>query len=156
MDVRVGDKSAESVCLSVSGLTAEPFDIQTQNLVEALTLIISRISSKVKVIGQRSRSPHWKNVNFGLFDVVTCVDCADPFCYEILGYVMSRRDLTSFNDIKARILIRRARRGRAHQRSGIFILCIYTAFFNIGNIKYLVFVYTWAWKVFSQGSLHAV
>ena len=38
--------------MSVSALTAEPFDIQTRNLVEALTLIISRISLKVKVIGQ--------------------------------------------------------------------------------------------------------
>ncbi len=46
-----------SVCLSVSALTAEPFDIQTRNLVEALTLQISRMSLKVKVIGQRSRSP---------------------------------------------------------------------------------------------------
>ncbi len=50
-----------SVCLSFSALTAEPFDIQTQNLVEALTLN-SRMSSKVKVIGQSSRSPGWKNV----------------------------------------------------------------------------------------------
>ncbi len=40
------------VCQLVSALTAEPFDIQTRNLVEALTLIISRMSSKVKVIGQ--------------------------------------------------------------------------------------------------------
>ncbi len=46
-----------SVCLLVSALTAEPFDIQTRNLLEALTLIISQMSSKVKVIGQRSRSP---------------------------------------------------------------------------------------------------
>ncbi len=45
------------VCLLVSALTAEPFDIQTRNLVEALTLIISRMSSKIKVICQRSRSP---------------------------------------------------------------------------------------------------
>ncbi len=36
---------------------AEPFDIQTRNLVEALTLIISQVSLKVMVIGQRSRSP---------------------------------------------------------------------------------------------------
>ncbi len=80
------------------------------------------MSSKVKVT-------MLKNVNFGLFDCMTCVDCADPFCYEILGYVMSRCDimtsrrdiLTSFNDIKARILTRRAHRGRARQRSGVFI-----------------------------------
>ncbi len=49
------------VCVSVSALPAEPFDIQTQNLVEALTLTISRMSLKVKVIGQRSRSPGRKN-----------------------------------------------------------------------------------------------
>ncbi len=45
------------VCLTVSALMAEPFDVQTQSLVEALTLIISRMNSKVKVIGQSSRSP---------------------------------------------------------------------------------------------------
>ena len=49
-----GIKSVPSVCVcvSVNALTAEPFDIQTRNLVEALTLIISRMSSKVKVKGQ--------------------------------------------------------------------------------------------------------
>ena len=56
-----GIKSVPSVCVcvcvSVSALMAEPFDIQNQNLVEALTLIIFRMSLKVKVIGQRSRSP---------------------------------------------------------------------------------------------------
>ncbi len=45
------------VCSSVSALPAEPLKIRTQNLVEGLTLTISWISSKVKVIGQRSRSP---------------------------------------------------------------------------------------------------
>ncbi len=44
-----------SVCSSVSALTDEPFDIRTQNLVERLTLTISRMSLTVKVIGQRSR-----------------------------------------------------------------------------------------------------
>ncbi len=41
--------SNDPVCLSVSALTAEPFDIQSGNLAEGLTLIISRMSSKVKV-----------------------------------------------------------------------------------------------------------
>ncbi len=40
------------VCLSVAALTAEPFDVKTHNLVDALTLIISRMSLKVKVKGQ--------------------------------------------------------------------------------------------------------
>ncbi len=52
-----GIKSVPSVCVSVSALMAEPFDIQTRNLVEALTLIISQMSLNVKVIGQRLRSP---------------------------------------------------------------------------------------------------
>ena len=47
-----------SVCLSVSALTAEPFDVRSRNLVQGLTLIISWMSSMVKVIGQRSRSPN--------------------------------------------------------------------------------------------------
>ncbi len=57
---RVKNRSRLCVCQLVCALTAESFDIRTRNLVEALTLIISRMSSKVKVIGQRSRSPGWK------------------------------------------------------------------------------------------------
>ena len=48
------------VCLFVGTLTAEPFDISSQNLVYGLTLMISRTSLMVKVIGQRSRSPGQK------------------------------------------------------------------------------------------------
>ncbi len=44
------------VCVSVNALMGELLDVRTQNLVEALTLIISRMSLKVKVVGQRSRS----------------------------------------------------------------------------------------------------
>ncbi len=51
-----GMESVPSVCVSVYALMAEPFDIRFQNMVEALTLI-SWMSSKVNVIGQRSRSP---------------------------------------------------------------------------------------------------
>ena len=40
------------VCLFVSALTAEPFDIWSRDLVQGLTLIISRTSLLVKVIGQ--------------------------------------------------------------------------------------------------------
>ncbi len=54
-----GMESVPSVCVSVYALMAEPFDIRFQNMVEALTLI-SWMSSKVNVIGQRSRSPGWK------------------------------------------------------------------------------------------------
>ncbi len=55
-----GIKSVPSVCLSVTTLPAKSLNVWTQNLVEGLTLTISRISSKVKVIGQRSRSLGWK------------------------------------------------------------------------------------------------
>ncbi len=44
---------------SVSALSIEPFDVQTQNLVQGLTLTISWTGWKVKVIGQRSRSLGW-------------------------------------------------------------------------------------------------
>ncbi len=43
------------VCLLVSALTGESCDVRTQNFVDKSTLAISRMSSKVKVIGQRSR-----------------------------------------------------------------------------------------------------
>ena len=49
-----------SVCVSVSVLTAEPFDIRSRNLVQGLTLIIPWRSLKVKVIGHRSRSSNSK------------------------------------------------------------------------------------------------
>ena len=67
-----------SMCLLVSAIPSEPFDVQTQNLVEgftltiSLTLTISRMSSKVKVIGQRSRSLGGKNVTFGFSYGLTC------------------------------------------------------------------------------------
>ena len=44
------------VRLLVSALTDEPIAVQTHNSAEELTLTISRMSLKVKVIGQRSRS----------------------------------------------------------------------------------------------------
>ncbi len=44
------------VCASVSALLAQLFDVHAENLVEALIFIISRMTSKIKVIGQRSRS----------------------------------------------------------------------------------------------------
>ncbi len=55
------------VCLSVSALTAEPCVVWSQNLAQGLTLIISWMSSKMKVIGQRSRSPGQKTWFPGFF-----------------------------------------------------------------------------------------
>ncbi len=49
------------MCLSVSTLTAEPFDVRTQNLIETLTMTISRMRLKVKVA-------RLKNVIFGVSD----------------------------------------------------------------------------------------
>ena len=57
------------VCLFVSTLTAELFDIWSRNLVQRLTLIISRTSLLVKVIGQRSRSRGKKNDIFRISDL---------------------------------------------------------------------------------------
>ena len=48
------------VCVSVSILMAEPFGVQSRNLVHGLTLIISWTSWMGMVIGQRSRSPGLK------------------------------------------------------------------------------------------------
>ncbi len=62
------------VCLSVSALTAQRFEVRTQNLVDVCTLIISRMSSKVKVIGQRSRSSCWKTWIFDTSDGMAHVD----------------------------------------------------------------------------------
>ena len=44
------------VCLSVSTLTAEPFDVWSRYLVQGLILMTSWPGLMVKVIGQRSRS----------------------------------------------------------------------------------------------------
>ena len=43
---------AECLCLIVSAFSSEPFDVQTKNLVEGLTLKTSQMNSKVNVIGQ--------------------------------------------------------------------------------------------------------
>ncbi len=59
-------ESVPSVCVPVNALTAEPFGIQSKNLVEALTLIISWMSTKVKVIGQSRQVI--KNMNFEVSD----------------------------------------------------------------------------------------
>ena len=48
------------VCLLVSAIPPEPFNIRTQNLQESLTLTTIRMSLKVRVICLRSRSPGWK------------------------------------------------------------------------------------------------
>ena len=57
-----------SVCVCVrqlvSTLTAEPFDLRMQNLVEGFTLTKSRTSSKVKVKGQ---GRHFKKRDFRTF-----------------------------------------------------------------------------------------
>ena len=59
-----GIKSVPSVCLPVCvylcTLLAEPFEIRAQNVVDGLTLTISQLRSKLKVIGQSSRSLAWK------------------------------------------------------------------------------------------------
>ena len=62
-----GIKSVLCSCVCVSALPAEPFDIRTQNSVEGLTLIISRMSLKVEV-----KVASLKNMIFGFSDGLTC------------------------------------------------------------------------------------
>ncbi len=62
------------VCLYVSALTAEPFDVETQNLVEALTLIMSRMSLKVKAKGQGHQIEKRDFRSFFVYSVMTSSD----------------------------------------------------------------------------------
>ena len=59
-------------------------------------MITARMSSKVKGQGR-----HIGKCEFRIFNGVTCVDCVDPFCHDILGHVMSRRDVMTSLDIRA-------------------------------------------------------
>ena len=63
-----------SVCQLVSTVMAEPFEVRTPNLVQVLTLMISKSNLMVKVIGQRSRSPGHKTwflaVQLGYFGTI--------------------------------------------------------------------------------------
>ncbi len=90
-----------SVCLLVSALLAEPLDIVTRNSVWMLTSTISRISSKVKVIGQRSRSQYWK---IWFFDRLPAFDLL--FCNiwrHVMSWceVMTTRDVMTSHDVTA-------------------------------------------------------
>ncbi len=59
------------VRLSVCALEAKPLALWTWKLAHILMFIISRTSSKVKVIGQMSRSPRSKNVKIPVFSLVS-------------------------------------------------------------------------------------
>ncbi len=113
------------------------------------------MSSKVKVIGQRSRSPGWKNVisevSAGWITQSQFVISPDVMWHHdmtswhqgttswrhvtsLYSFTKSRHDvLTSFDDFWARILTKRARRGRARQRSGVFIWLVKTICSNYNS-----------------------
>ncbi len=55
----------------VNTLTAEPIDLPSQNLVQGLTLMKSRPSLLVKVVGERS-SHQVEKCNFGVLAWVLC------------------------------------------------------------------------------------
>ena len=71
---------AVSVCLFVSALKAELFDIWSRNLVQGLKLIMSRTGLLVKVIGQRSRSCGQKNVIFRISDLSEQISSLGIWC----------------------------------------------------------------------------
>ena len=90
----------------------------------------SGLSSMVKVIGQRSRSPGWKRDFLSFKGGMVCI-CHFVMTPDVMWHhaatswrhATSRHDImTFFGNFWARILTRRACRGRAHQRSGVFIL----------------------------------
>ncbi len=78
-----GIKSVRSVCLCVcplfSAITGEPFNVRTWNSAGGMTLMTARMSVKVKVIGQRSRSARWKTWVFDFLMVWPVQKCAHPF-----------------------------------------------------------------------------
>ncbi len=79
------------VCLLVSALTTGPFKLRTLNLAGTLPLIVSRMSSKVKVKGQ---GRYFERRDFRMFYGVTCVDWTESFCFDI--HMMSRHDVTAW------------------------------------------------------------
>ena len=91
-----------------------------------------------------------KSVIFGLPNDVTCVDSTDPFCLDKWHNLTSRRDVfTSFDNFWARLLTRRARRGRARQRSGIFILLIFLVSLKVAVFQTRLFQGGAYFEVFS-------
>ncbi len=83
------------VCLSVSALMAKPCCIWSRNLVQGLAMIISWTSSKVKVIGQRSRSQGQKTSFSGFSDLSEQISSLGLWCdvmmsHDVMG---SRRDV---------------------------------------------------------------
>ncbi len=64
-----------------------------------MPLIISRMSSKVKVIGERSRAPFWQMWFSDVFYCVTCVNGTESFCYDIKSHVTSQHDVMMSCDV---------------------------------------------------------
>ena len=87
------------VCVCVSALTAELIEVWSQNSTEGLTLMTSRTSLMVKVIGQRSRLPGQKRWCSGVSHLGDHVKIPE-LCYGI----MWRHDVTSVTsfDVKWR------------------------------------------------------
>ncbi len=111
------------VCLSVCQ-RSHGWTVWDTNLKFSVNIAFGNISDEFEGQGHRSKvmGAILKNVIFGCSYGLTCVYCTKPFSYDIRCHVTSRRDnLTSFDNIWARILTKRAHHGRARQRSGVFI-----------------------------------
>ena len=122
------------VCLFVNALKSEVFNIGTWNLVCGTSVTMTQTSSKVKVIGQRSRSRGQKTLFPGY--------CIKTFVYNHYGLwydVTMSCDATKWrHDVKWRLLAERIVKYTAREvreRSGVFISLIIRWTQNISHIR---------------------
>ena len=130
-----GIKSFPSVCVCVRGFTQGTLYTTTtvygvlvhqEGAICTIRAQYAPWCTRETMFFEKFRGPWW------FFYCITYVDCTEPFCHDTWRHVISQRDvmtsrdvtawrLEPFNDFWARVLTRRARRGRACQRSGVFI-----------------------------------
>ena len=128
-----------SVCLSVSQ-RSPGWTVWATDLKFGVRIDLDNISDEFEGQSHRSKvkvailkKTWFSDFSYG----VTYVDCTEPFRHDTWRHVTSCHDimtsrdvLTSFGDFSARILTRRARCGRGRQRSGVFILRMFSYIFT--------------------------
>ena len=108
-----------SVCLFVSALTAEPFDIGSRNLAQGLTVMISWTSSMVKVKGQGHQVKKRDFLDFVIW-VSRCQTQAYGVTKDSIIYgVTSWHHMTSLHDVtwRHRMMTQPTGRGRCSNTS---------------------------------------